>query len=148
MYYRYHLEPDDNDTWLITSPDLPEVTSFTESLDDAPSHVLAAIEEAIAARMARSESIPAPHTTDNDTSIYLPLQVQLKVTIYRRMHTLKVSKAELGRRMGGWHDPQIARLLNLNHSTRVSDLERALLVLDARPTVTLKAVRKPSKQAA
>jgi len=56
--YPLVIEPDDNETLLVTCPDLPEVTTFGEDEEDALQHASDAIEEALAARMApRSVSI-------------------------------------------------------------------------------------------
>ncbi|HJU18433.1 MAG TPA: type II toxin-antitoxin system HicB family antitoxin [Stellaceae bacterium] len=48
--YTILLEPDDNGTLLVTCPDLPEVTTFGENVEDAMRHAIEAIEEALAAR--------------------------------------------------------------------------------------------------
>ena len=58
--YRVLLEPDDNGTLLATCPDLPEVTTFGKDEEDAMRHAVDAIEEALAARIAHRENIPAP----------------------------------------------------------------------------------------
>jgi antitoxin HicB len=58
--YRIVLRPDDNETLLVTCPDLPEVTSWGESIADAVRHAASAIEEALAARVAHGDPIPPP----------------------------------------------------------------------------------------
>ncbi len=60
--YTVILEPDDNGTLLVTCPDLPEVTTFGEDQEDALRRAGAAIEEALAARIAHGERIPVPST--------------------------------------------------------------------------------------
>ena len=55
MEYPLVIEPDDNETLLVTCPDLPEVTTFGENEEDALRRADDAIEEALAARMARLE---------------------------------------------------------------------------------------------
>ena len=56
--YEVILTPDDNGSLLVTCPDLPEVTTFGEDEDDAIHRAADAIEEALAARIARREDIP------------------------------------------------------------------------------------------
>jgi antitoxin HicB len=58
--YPVILEPDDNGSFLVTCPDLPEVTSWGEDVADALRHAADAIEEALAARMAHGDPIPIP----------------------------------------------------------------------------------------
>lgn len=139
MFYRYALTPDDDDTVLITSPDFPEVTSFAECAEDAPLYASGAILEAVAARIAARQDLPAPHARVDEAGVPLSLQVQLKIAVYRRMREEGLTKAELARQLG-WHDPQISRLFDLNHATRLPDLDRALAVLHARPVVDVLAV--------
>jgi antitoxin HicB len=60
--YLIKLEPDDNDTLLVTCPALPEVATFGEDEADAVRRARDAIEEALAARIvARSSRGPASH---------------------------------------------------------------------------------------
>ena len=58
--YAVLLTPDDNGTLLVTCPDLPEVTTFGSDKADALRHARDAIEEAIAARIARRADLPLP----------------------------------------------------------------------------------------
>ena len=57
--YRIELTPDDNDTYLVTSPDFPELTTFGEDEAAAMAAASSAIEEAVAARIARGADVPA-----------------------------------------------------------------------------------------
>jgi predicted RNase H-like HicB family nuclease len=55
LKYQIKLTPDDNDTLLVTCPALPEV----KTREDANAKAIAAIEEALAARISRGQEIPA-----------------------------------------------------------------------------------------
>lgn len=147
--YPVLLEPDDNGTLLVTCPDLPEVTSWGEDRDDALQRAADAIEEALAARIARRDRIPAPskpprserrRTPEPIATLQLPVLPALtvaKVALYRAAFDAGVSKAELARRLG-WHAPQIDRLFDLRHHSRLEQIEQGLhalgkrLVLDIR----------------
>ncbi len=48
-----------------------------------------------------------------------------------------VTKAELARRLG-WHGPQVDRLLDLNHASRLDQIEAALAALGKRLQVTVR----------
>lgn len=58
--YPLHLTPDDNDTLLVTSPDLPEVTSW--GLDEEHACVMGAraVEEAVTGRLLDGLPVPQP----------------------------------------------------------------------------------------
>jgi len=58
LAYLIKLTP--GDTFLVTCPDFPEVTTFGETGDEILRVALGAIEEAIAARISYGEQLPAP----------------------------------------------------------------------------------------
>jgi predicted RNase H-like HicB family nuclease len=67
--YPVVLTPDENGTLLASCPDLPEVTTFGEDEEDAIQRAADAIEEALAARIARREDIPAPAVTPHQAML-------------------------------------------------------------------------------
>ena len=135
LSYPVKLTPDDNDTVLVTSPDCPELTSFGEDEEDALWHAVDALEEAIAARMQGREDIPEP--SRGRRRVALPTQAALKVLLYQAMRRKRVRKAELARRLH-WHAPQVDRLLDLRHASRLDQIDAAAnalgLDLDIRVT--------------
>ena len=60
--YRIEITEDNNGTFLITCPALPEVTTYSKTREDAYNHAKEAIEEALAARKANNEPIPESDT--------------------------------------------------------------------------------------
>ena len=125
MDYPLVTEPDDNETLLVTCPDLPEVTTFGEDEEDALRRAGDAIEEALAARVARHESIPSPSPLRGRKAASLPLLTVAKVGLYQAMRAAGIGKAELGRRLG-CHGQQIDRLLDLNHHSKIQHIDQAL----------------------
>ena len=112
----------DGDTYLVTCPDLPEVTTFGDDAEDARERARDAIDEALAYRIAHQEPIPEP--SDGDVRVTLSTQTALKVRVYQEMRGRGVSKTDLARRLH-WHRPQIDRLLDLNHGTRLDAFDAA-----------------------
>jgi antitoxin HicB len=127
MRYTVQLTPDDNDTVLVTAPDFPEMTTFGESESDALIHAVAGIETAIIGRMTDREPIPYPGRIGKH-SIVLPTQSALKVELYRAMLAEGMRKADLARLLN-WHAPQIDRLFDLRHASRLDQLEVAFKAL-------------------
>jgi antitoxin HicB len=137
MAYRVRLTPDDNDTFLVTCDDLPEVTTVGEDGDDALLRAANAIGEALAARMAHREHIPNP-TVGEGISVPVPTADALKLRVYQVLHESGIRRAELARRLGQ-HAPQVDRLFDLKHASKVEQLDAALravgkhLVFDIEP---------------
>ena len=129
--YPIELIADDNNTFLATCPDLPEVTTFGEDEGDASLRALDAIEEAIAGRIAAREDIPLPSEAGGRVTVLLPLQTCLKLMLHRQMLADGVRKAELARRLDA-HAPQVDRLLDIRHSSRLDQMEKAFKAVGKR----------------
>ena len=131
MTWRYPLEftLDDNDTLLVTSAAFPEVTSFGADEAEAQRNGEQAVLEAIAARMATGAAIPPPAAGgDAGPAAVVPTLATLKIELYARMKADKVSKAEMGRRLGQ-HPPQVQRLFDIDHQSQASQIDDAFRVL-------------------
>jgi antitoxin HicB len=137
VIYSAKLEPDDNGTVLVTFPDFPEATTFGADADEALMHATDALLTVIAARIDDREDIPEPSPVTSDLQpVELPALAEAKVLLYRAMRAAAVRKAELARRLG-WHLPQVDRLLNLGHASRLDQIEAAARALGKRLKVTI-----------
>lgn len=129
----YPIDLDDDDgAVLVASPDFPELTTFGDDRDEAIARAVDALEEAIAARISRGEPIPTPSA--GAVCAPLPTLTAVKVLLHQRMGALGVTKSELARRLG-WHLPQVDRVLDINHRSRLDRMDAALAALDCRLTV-------------
>jgi len=126
----------EDDAVVVTTPDLPEVATFGEDEADALLRARDAIEEALAARIANREEIPSPSSSSGMSAVTLDTNATLKVLLYRAMRKQGLRKADLARRLG-WHGPQVDRLLDLNHSTRIDLLDQAFAALNRRVLVAI-----------
>lgn len=133
--YPVQLEEDDGSI-LVMAPDFPELTTFGEDGDDAVMRAVDALEEAIAARMHDGRDIPDPST--GEVRVALPTLTAVKVTLYRTMRSQGVGKAELARRLG-WHMPQVDRVLDIQHHSRMDQMDAALGAVGARLRVSTSA---------
>ncbi len=124
LFYPVDLTPDDNNTLLATCPLLPEVTTFGQTRDDALHHAAEAIEEAVAARLARWEYIPLADPMAGEEGVRLPLAASMKVLLFLVCDSRGVTRAELARRLG-WHREQVDRLFRVDHNSRIDQLEAA-----------------------
>lgn len=128
LCYTIILEEDD-DTLLVTSPDFPELTTLGEDHDEALVRAVDALEEAVAARIHDRRDIPMP--SPGDITVQLPTLTAVKVILYQGMRDQNIGKAELARRLG-WHLPQVDRVLNVNHHSRLDQMDAALGAIGLR----------------
>lgn len=122
LEYPITLTADDNDTYLATSPDFPELTTFGETRQEALGRAIDALDEAIAARIADREDIPAPGR--GRTKVQLRTLTAAKVLLYQAMREQGVGKAELARRCG-WHLQQVDRVLDVSHGSKLDMMDMA-----------------------
>ena len=94
-----------------------------------------ALEEAVAARISARQDIPV--LSQGKTRVSLPTLTAVKVILYQGMRDQDVGKAELARRLG-WHLPQVDRVLDVNHHSRLDQMDTALGAIGLRLEVTSK----------
>ena len=132
MDYRVILIPDDNGTVLVSFPDFPEVHTFGNDEDDALTRALDAFETALEAYMKDKRAIPAPSAPKKrDRTITIPAMVAAKIDLYRALRESKTTKYALARKLG-WHVPQVDRLFNVRHQSKLEQLEAAATALGKR----------------
>ena len=135
--YPVVIEQDDNDTLLVKVPDFPEAVTFGEDAAEAMLRAAQVIELSIEGRIKDHEDIPLPAAAAGRPTVTLPALVAAKVALYRAMRASGTTKAELGRRLG-WHRPQVGRLLDINHNSRIDHVERALAIFGKRLDVRVR----------
>jgi antitoxin HicB len=128
LHYRIKLEPDDNGTLLVTSPDLPGMVTFGSDRADAIRRATDAIEEWLASAISDSGDIPPPsfpaRLNSDDAIVHLSALTSLKVELYKALYDAKVTRAELARRLN-WNRESVDRLFRLNHASRLAQIEAA-----------------------
>lgn len=151
--YPVRLMPDDNDTFLITFPDFPEAQTFGRTADAALAHAVDALATIVDAYIRARRPIPAP--SPGKITVPLPALMASKVALYEAMRDQHIGKAELARRLD-WHLPQVDRLLDVRHGSRLDQLEAAFRALGQRiivnlrplnpqPTITFKRADMPRR---
>ena len=122
LTYPIQIEEDEG-TVMATSPDFPELTTFGDDRDEAIMRAVDALEEAIAARIHTGQDIPSP--SKGEVRAGLPTLTAVKVILYQGMRDEGVGKAEMARRLG-WHLPQVDRVLDIQHHSRMDQMDAAL----------------------
>ena len=130
--YRIELTPDDNDTFLVTAPAFPEVTSFGDDEAACQHHGSLAVQEAIAGRIAHGEDIPEPDGDGYSGPVAdTPLLMDLKAELYKAARSAGITRADMVRRLG-WNRNSVDRLFDVNHASRLDKIEAAMSTLGYR----------------
>lgn len=135
LSFKVTLTPDEG-TLLVTCPALPEVTTFGADEDDALAHAVDAIEEALAARIADGEAVPAG--SRGAPAVRLPALTALKVELYRALRSSGLTRADLQRRLG-WNRESVDRLFRLDHHSWLAQIEAAFHALGREIDVRIRA---------
>lgn len=134
LTYSYTLTPDTNGTYLIQYPDLPEGAAVSES-PDAGAEAAEGLEAVLQMYIDVRRPIPMPSGV-GDGAISVGAMRTAKVLLSNEMVRQGVRKADLARRLG-LHGPQVDRLLDLSHNSKMDAIEAACTELGRRLDVTL-----------
>jgi antitoxin HicB len=137
LRYPIVLEQDDNDTLLVSFPDIPEAHTFGDDETDALVRAKDALVTALEARIRDREPIPKPSAIGRGMfAVAVPALVELKLGLYETMRAHRVGKTALASTLDV-HMPQVDRLLDLRHQSRLDLLEAALGSLGYEVTVVV-----------
>ena len=128
LRYRLRLEPDDNGTVLVTSPDLPIVT-YGVGEAEALHNAVDAINTVIESMMRARDDVPLPlEGTSDDPFFGVPLQTEFKIRLHQAMKGAGLTRADLVRRLG-WNRESVDRLFRLTHQSKIEQIEQAFAAL-------------------
>jgi hypothetical protein len=108
---------------------LPARQEFSQHICSPNGRVEDALESALAMYVAAKEPLPTSSEPQAD-EVMVPLSAlgMAKTALYEAMREQGVGRAELARRLR-WHLPQINRVLDLRHASRMEHVEAALAAL-------------------
>ena len=139
--YPVTLTPAEEGGFIVTFPDVPGAITEGDDEQEALARALDALETMFIGLIVDKKDIPQATPRQGGPSISLPALSAAKISLYRAMRSAGVGKAELARRLN-CHLPQIDRLLDLRHASRMDQIEAALravgktLVVDVRDLAT------------
>ena len=119
---------------LVDFPDFPEAHTFGETREEALRRASDALLTVIEAYMKDRQRLPQP--SRGKLTVTVPPLTVPKIELYKAMQQKRITKAELGRRLG-WHMPQVDRILDVRHASRMDRLQQALQAVDRRLEVTV-----------
>ncbi len=136
LRYRVKLEREDERV-LVSFPDVPGVHTFADDEQEALARGAEALETMLMAMIADRDEIPYPSPVRRGRFVVLPALTEAKIELYRAMREAAVGKAELARRLN-CHLPQVDRLLDLGHGSKLNQLEQAFRAIGKVLTIDVR----------
>ncbi|MBK7023000.1 MAG: type II toxin-antitoxin system HicB family antitoxin [Sulfuritalea sp.] len=134
--YPVILTPDDG-TMLVTFPDVPEAITFGADTDEALMYAIDALESALSFYVDDRKPLPVPSKPKRGQKTVRPSALECaKLGVYQAMMDQGIRKSELARRLG-WHMPQVDRLFDLRHASRLDQIEAAARALGRHVEVSV-----------
>ena len=125
------LTPDEG-TVMVTFVDIPEAITFGMDEDEAVLQAVDALESALTIYIEDRKLLPSPSKPQKGQKTVRPSALECgKLGVYQAMTEQGIKKSELARRLG-WHMPQIDRLFDLRHASKLDQIEAAASVLGKR----------------
>jgi antitoxin HicB len=130
--YPATLTTDPDGGFTVTFRDVPEAITEGDTREEALLRAEDALESALAMYVAAGEPLPASTKVEPGEEL-VPLSAlgMAKSALYDAMREQGVGRAELARRLR-WHLPQVSRVLDLRHASRMEQVEAALAALGLR----------------
>src|SRR5437016_7358471 len=130
--YPAALIPDPEGGFTVTFRDVPEAITEGDTREEALLRAEDALESALAMYIAAGEPLPtASKIETNEEMVPLSALGVAKAALYDAMREQGVGRAELARRLR-WHLPQVSRVLDLRHASKMEQVEAALAALGLR----------------
>ena len=115
--------------FVVTFPDVPEAITQGEDEQEALLYAVDALETALSFYIDARKPLPAASKAKRGQRTVRPSALEgAKLGVYQAMTEQGIKKAELARRLG-WHMPQVDRLFDLRHASRLDQIEAAARVL-------------------
>jgi antitoxin HicB len=126
--YPVTLTPDEG-TVMVTFADVPEAITFGMDEDEALLQAVDALTSALTFYVEDRKLLPTPSKPKKGQKTVRPCALECgKLGVYQAMTEQGIKKSELARRLG-WHMPQIDRLFDLRHASKLDQIEAAAHVL-------------------
>ncbi|MDD2760815.1 MAG: type II toxin-antitoxin system HicB family antitoxin [Methylomonas sp.] len=124
---------------LVEFPDIPWCHSAGDDPAEALLNAEQALESALLVFCESRRAVPMPSAIAQSQSfVALPALVTAKILLWNEMLSQGLRKADLARRLG-CHMPQIDRLLDFAHSSKLEQVEAALKQLGKHLDIRLVA---------
>ena len=124
-------------SWIVAARDLPLLHSAGDSQEEALQEAVFGLVTAIAIEVDERRPVPTGSPLQpGEYLVRVPLLVAMKAALHNAMIETGTRKADLARKLGQ-KPPQIDRLLDVGHSSRIETVELALRELNRSAVLTI-----------
>jgi antitoxin HicB len=132
LNYPVILDAQPEGGFVVTFPDVPEAITQGEDEEEALLYAVDALETALSFYVDARKPLPVASKPKRGQRTVCPAALEgAKLGVYQAMTEQGIKKAELARRLG-WHMPQVDRLFDVKHASRLDQVEAAARVLGRR----------------
>ena len=131
LNYPITLEDDENGYKLIRFPDIDWAVTNGCGLDDILNQAQDCLEMALSSMMKNGEPIPTPSPAKGRYTVSPSPSLAMKLMIAISLREQGITQTDLAQRLNT-PKPEINRILNPNHPTKIQRLEQALAILGKR----------------
>jgi antitoxin HicB len=136
--YPATLEREADGGFVVTFRDLPEAVAQGNDLDEALLAGMYSMAVALEFRIRDDEPWPRPSpAVEGERLIGLPVLIEAKLALMRRMHETGTTKVDLARILG-ISEGAVRRLLRFDHRSHIGRIEAALEKLGSRLELKLR----------
>ncbi|MCC7275804.1 MAG: hypothetical protein IT561_24250 [Alphaproteobacteria bacterium] len=122
--------PDETNRILVAFPDVPEAGDDGATEAEALAGAAGSLVAALQGYVERKRDIPSPSKPKRgQRTIALPALVAAKLELYRAVRERRVSNVALAKLLGLSSENEARRLLDLEHNSRIAQVEAALAML-------------------
>ncbi|MBF0308241.1 MAG: type II toxin-antitoxin system HicB family antitoxin [Magnetococcales bacterium] len=136
--YAIELTPAEEGGFVVTFPDLPPAITQGEDRDESLMRAKDALETALEMYIDTRRAIPLPSPANGRPTVCPDALICAKLALHQAMQEDGVHRTELAKRLH-WHLPQVDRLLDLRHASRLDQIEMALAAMGRRVVVSVEA---------
>ena len=124
--------------FVVTFPDVPEAITEGDTFDEAMSMAQEALELALTFYTEASKALPKPGPLKRGMRmVSVPALSEAKFMLYSALRGAGIRKIDLARRLG-CSPSQVDRLLDIQHKSRLDQLEAAFTAMGKRLTVRVR----------
>ncbi|MBW2011374.1 MAG: type II toxin-antitoxin system HicB family antitoxin [Deltaproteobacteria bacterium] len=135
LVYPIDLIKQDDGSFLVCFPDIPEALTDGETKDEALSEAVDCLIAALGGYINDRRDIPVPSLPKpGQEAIIVPPLVSAKLALYQAMRETQITRVALGKRIGV-SEGAVRRLLDLDHKSHIGQIDAALSLLGKRLVV-------------
>lgn len=136
MYYYAQFEKEENG-YTVTFRDIPEAITCGETYSNAQTMAEDVLISSVDIYFEDNRPFPLPSKElKNETAVFMPEVVFAKVLLHNTMLEQGIKKADLARLINT-NPPEVQRILNPYHRTKIDTISKALRAMGKTLTLTL-----------